>query len=378
MLRPIPDARTPATPAGLRPFLGRIARGDTLSEAEAEAAFDVVMSGAATPAQVGALLMGLRVRGESVAELTGAVRAMRARMRPVRAPHGAIDVCGTGGDQHGTLNVSTAVAFVLAALGVPVAKHGNRGQSSPTGGTDVLAALGVPPLADPLALERRLARHGLAFFSAPQHHPALRHAAGVRAELGFRTLFNLLGPLCNPASVSLQLIGVFDAGWLEPVVETLRGLGSRRVWAVHGEDSLGGGGQGLDELTLAGPSRVVALEAGRLHRFTVTPEIAGLAPAPIAAIAGGDPACNAAALEALLRGARGAYRDTVLLNAAAGLCVARGGNMFPPEPDAVAWRQAVAAAARTLDDGSAWSVLEALRADTPQMAGRSKDEEHQA
>ena len=379
MLRTLPDADLPAgSRAGLKPILGRIAGGHRLSEAEAEAAFDVVMSGYATPGQIGALLMGLRVRGEAVSELIGAVRAMRARMRPVRAPPGAIDVCGTGGDRHGTLNVSTAVAFVLAALGVPVAKHGNRGQSSRTGGSDVLAALGVPPLADPDALEGQLAARNVAFFSAPAHHPALRHAAGVRAELGTRTLFNLLGPLCNPASVSLQLIGVFDAGWLEPVVETLRRLGSERVWAVHGEDRLGGDRQGLDELTLAGPSRVVALEAGRLHRFTLTPEMVGLAPAPIAAIAGGDAPHNAAALEALLQGAAGAYRDTVLLNAAAALCVARGGNMFPPEPDAVALRQATALAARALDNGSAWGVLQALRADAARGAGQSKDEEDQA
>ncbi len=388
MPRTLPDADPPVgSHAGLKPVLERIAGGHRLSEAEAEAAFGLVMAGEATPGQLGALLMGLRVRGETVPELVGAVRAMRARMRPVRAPPGAIDVCGTGGDRHGTLNVSTAVAFVLAALGVPVAKHGNRGQSSRTGGSDVLAALGVPPLLDAEALERQLARRNLAFFSAPAHHPALRHAAGVRAELGTRTLFNLLGPLCNPASVSMQLIGVFDAAWLQPVVETLHRLGSERVWAVHGEDRLGalhredrlgGARQGLDELTLAGPSRVVALEAGRLHHFTLTPEMAGLTPAPIAAIAGGDAAHNAAALEALLHGAGGAYRDTVLLNAAAALCVARGGNMFPPEPDAVALRGAIALAARALDDGSARGVLEALRAGAEREAGRSRDREDQA
>ena len=376
-----------ADPLTLKPVLARIASGATLDEAEAEAAFAIVMRGDATPAQIAALAMGLRLRGETVAELTGATRAMRARMRPVPGVADAIDVCGTGGDGHGTLNVSTAVAFVLAALGVPVAKHGNRAQSSRTGGSDVLAALGVPALPDPDALESQLARRNLAFFSAPAHHPALRHAAGVRAELGMRTLFNLLGPLCNPASASLQLIGVFDAAWLEPVVETLRQLGSERVWAVHGEDRLGGmhgedhlGGdrQGLDELTLAGPSRVVALEAGRLHRFTLTPEMVGLTPAPIAAIAGGDAAHNASALEALLQGATGAYRDTVLLNAAAALCVAHGGNMFPPEPDAVALRGAVALAARALDDGSARGVLEALRSDAAREARRSKDKEDQA
>ena len=352
-----------AGPAGLKPVLAAIAGGASLSEAEAEAAFDLVMAGDATPGQIGALLMGLRVRGETAAELTGAVRAMRRRMRRVRAPAGAIDVCGTGGDRHGTLNVSTAVAFVLAALGVAVAKHGNRAQSSRTGGTDVLAALGVPPLLGAAALEQQIERHHLAFFAATAHHPALRHAASVRSDLGTRTLFNLLGPLCNPASVSLQLVGVFDPAWLEPVAETLRRLGSLRVWAVHGEDE--GGLQGLDELTLAGPSRIVALEDGALHRFTLTPEMAGLARAPASAIAGGDAAHNAAALEALLGGARGAYRDTVLLNAAAALRVARGDNIFPPGADALQLREGVREAACVLDDGSAWGVLEALRADSP-------------
>ncbi len=372
MSRRVPHvAAAPDPGIGLRPVLARIAGGARLSEAEAEAAFDLLLDGAATPAQIAALLIGLRVRGETPDELLGAARAMRARMRTVRAPAGAIDVCGTGGDAHGTLNVSTAVAFVLAALGVPVAKHGNRAQTSRAGATDVLAALGVPPLTEPIALERQLARRGVAFLAAPVHHPALRHVAAVRAELGTRTLFNLLGPLCNPASVSLQLVGVFDRAWLEPVVLTLRRLGAERVWAVHGEDGarMGdqGSGQGLDELTLAGTNHVTALERGELHRFTLTADRLGLAPAPVSAIAGGDAACNAAALETLLRGGRDAapraYRDTVLLNAAAALRVARGGNMFPPGPEASDLREAIAAAARVLDDGSAYGVLEALRRD---------------
>ena len=347
----------------LKPVLARLARGASLSEDEAEAAFDVVMSGAATPAQIGALMMGMRVRGESIAELTGAVRALRRRMLTINAPAGAIDVCGTGGDQHGTLNVSTAVAFVLAGLGLPVAKHGNRGQSSPTGGTDVLLALGVPPLSDLAGLEAQIARHHVAFLAAPTHHPAMRHAGAIRAELGTRTLFNLLGPLCNPAGVCLQLVGVFDEAWLQPVAETLRRLGSQRVWAVHGTDADHPGGQGLDELTLAGPNHVVALENGALHRFELTAAMIGLPEAPIKAIAGGSAAHNATALEALLQGAPGAYRDTVLFNAAAALCVARGNNMFPPGPDAPGLRVAMADAARAIDTGSAWQVLAALRAD---------------
>ncbi len=350
--------------AGFKPVLDRIARGERLTEPEAEAAFELVLAGAATPAQVAGLLIGLRVRGESVGELTGAARAMRRRMHPIEAPPGTIDVCGTGGDRHGTLNVSTAVAFVLAAMGVPVAKHGNRGLSSRTGGTDVLAALGLPPIGEQAALERQVNRHGLAFLAAPLHHPALGQVSGLRAELGTRTLFNLLGPLCNPASVSLQLVGVFDSAWLEPVAQALQALGARRAWVVHGEDRLGGGSQGLDELTLAGPSRVVALESGRLHRFSLAPEPLGLQPAPIKAIAGGDASFNAAALEAVLRGARGPYRDTILLNAAAALRVARGGNMFPPEQGGCGLlREAIALAAAALDNGAALRVLEALRAD---------------
>nr|WP_321985441.1 anthranilate phosphoribosyltransferase [uncultured Lichenicoccus sp.] len=368
--------------AGLRQVLAHVAGGQGLDEAQAEAAFGVIMAGAATPAQIGGLLMALRVRGETVAEMTGAVRALRGRMTRVQAPAGAIDVCGTGGDHHGTLNISTAVAFVLAACGVPVAKHGNRALSSQAGASDVLAALGVPPVRDVPLLEAELAAHGLAFMAAPAHHPALRHAAAVRAELGTRTLFNLLGPLCNPASVRLQLIGVYERRWLMPVVKTLHRLGSTRIWAVHGTIAGDLSGQGLDELTLAGPSQVVALEDGVIHELVITPELAGLPPAPVGAIAGGDAAHNAQALEALLRGAPGAYRDTVLLNAAAALRVARGGNMFPRRMDgsgtrtapggeaagsapagrfAHALRAAVGEAAAALDDGSALAVLERLR-----------------
>ena len=367
---------TSGTKDGLKPMLAHVATGLGLDEAQAEAAFDVVMAGEATPAQIGGLLMALRVRGETVAELTGAVRALRRRMLRMQAPQGAIDVCGTGGDNHGTLNISTAVAFVLAACGLPVAKHGNRALSSRSGASDVLAALGVPPVEDPAVLQDQLAVQGIAFMAAPAHHPALRFAAGVRAELGTRTLFNLLGPLCNPASVRLQLVGVYDPRWLMPVVETLHRLGSQRVWAVHGRIAKDHGdtdaaAPGLDELTLAGPGQVVALEDGVIHEFLITPALAGLPEAPVAAIAGGDAAHNARALEALLRGARGAYRDTVLLNAAAALRVARGGNMFPrhtggggtQDTDAFSrgMREAVREAAAALDEGRAAAVLERLR-----------------
>jgi anthranilate phosphoribosyltransferase len=324
----------------LKPLLTRLATGATLTEAEAEAAFDIIMSGEATPAQIGALLMAMRVRGETVAELTGAVRAMRARMTSIEAPDGAIDVCGTGGDNAGTLNVSTAVTFVLAGAEVPVAKHGNRALSSRTGGADVLAALGVNVDAPMERLGAILAECGAVFLFAPRHHPSMRHAAGPRVELGTRTIFNLLGPLANPAGVRRQLTGVFDPAWAEPMAETLGRLGSEAAWIVHG--------QGLDELTVAGENWVVALEGGSLRGFSLVPEDAGLARAPIEAIRGGDAATNASALRALLDGAAGPYRDTVLLNAAAALIVAGIVEGL---------RDGVAVAAGVIDSGAARDVL---------------------
>jgi anthranilate phosphoribosyltransferase/anthranilate synthase/phosphoribosyltransferase len=296
----------------LKPVLARLAAGACLSAAEAEAAFAQIMDGLATPAQIAALLTAMRVRGETPDELLGAVRAVRARMLPIAVPPGTIDVCGTGGDGHCTLNVSTAVAFVVAACGVNVAKHGNRALSSLSGGADVLAALGVD--VPPSHASEILARTGLTFLFAPNHHPALRHAALPRAELGFRTLLNLVGPAANPAGVRHQLIGVFAPRWLTPMAETLGALGAERVWVVHGA--------GLDELTLAGETQVLEYRAGTLRHFTIMPEEAGLPCAPISAIAGGNAASNAAALRALLDGAPGPYRDTVVLNAAAALVVA--------------------------------------------------------
>ncbi len=365
-----------ADPLTLKPVLARIASGATLDEAEAEAAFAIVMRGDATPAQIAALAMGLRLRGETVAELTGATRAMRARMRPVPGVADAIDVCGTGGDGHGTLNVSTAVAFVLAALGVPVAKHGNRAMSSRAGASDTLQALGLRPDADPQTLEHTLQRHGIAFLSAPLHHPAMRHAAAVRAELGFRTVFNLLGPLCNPAGVRRQMIGVFDPAWQAPIARTLGRLGSDWVWVVHGEDASGAAPNGLDELGLCGPNRVVAFDSGRLTRFGFEPADLGLPAHPVGAIAGGDAAFNASALERLLSGEPGPYRDTVLLNASAALQVSGRGRISSGEPRDAGHVPEVAAevaapigdlrdglghAARAIDDGAALAVLTAMR-----------------
>jgi anthranilate phosphoribosyltransferase len=328
----------------LKPLLARLASGATLTEDEAEHAFDIIMSGEATPAQIGALLMAMRVRGETVAELTGAVRALRARMTAVAAPDGAIDVCGTGGDNAGTLNVSTAVTFVLAGSGVPVAKHGNRALSSRTGGADVLAQLGVNIDVPLDRLPEVLRAAGCAFLFAPRHHPSMRHAAGPRVELGTRTIFNLLGPMANPARVRRQLIGVFAPEWARPMAETLGRLGSESAWIVHG--------QGLDELTVAGESQVVQLSSGGTSCFTVSPEDAGLPRAPIEAVAGGDAALNAAALLAVLEGARGAYRDTVVLNAAAALVVAgQAGDL----------REGASVADRTLASGAALAALERLR-----------------
>ncbi|HEY2133776.1 MAG TPA: anthranilate phosphoribosyltransferase [Acetobacteraceae bacterium] len=336
-----------ALSTNLKPVLARLAAGETLSETEAESAFATVMAGEATPAQIAGMLMAMRVRRETVAELTGAVRAMRRVMLHVAAPPDAIDVCGTGGDATGSLNVSTAVTFVLAGLGVPVAKHGNRALSSRTGGADVLATLGVNV---DVALDRLpevLRAASCVFLFAPRHHSALHHAAGPRVELGIRTIFNLLGPLANPASVRRQLTGVFDPAWARPMVETLQNLGSTHVWLVHG--------QGMDELCVAGENLVTTLHNGRIESFTVLPEDAGLPRAPVEAIRGGDATVNAAALEALLRGARGPYRDTVLLNAAAALIVAgRTGDL----------REGVAIAAGSLDGGAALAALDILRRET--------------
>jgi anthranilate phosphoribosyltransferase len=331
----------------LKPILAKLAQGETLSEAESEAAFGTIMSGQAGTAQIGGLLMMLRLRGETAAELTGAVRAMRARMTSIDAPNDAVDVCGTGGDGGHTLNVSTAVTFVLAGLGVPVAKHGNRASSSRTGGADVLTALGIDVNIPLDRLPGVLREAGSVFLFAPLHHAALRYAAEARAELGTRTIFNLVGPLANPARVRRQLTGVFDPAWARPMAETLARLGSERAWLVHG--------QGLDELTVAGENLVVELAHGEIRRFTVMPEQAGLARAPVEAIRGGDARENAAALVALLHGAPGPYRDTVVLNASAALIVAGRADDL---------QEGAMQAVRGIDEGAALAALERMRAAT--------------
>ena len=295
--------------------LNTIATGQSLSTDEARDAFDIVMSGEATPSQIGAFLMGMRVRGETVAEITGAVRTMRAKMLTVEAPAGAIDIVGTGGDGAGTYNISTCAALVTAACGVPVAKHGNRAASSKAGAADVLMALGVNLETGPDAIAACIDEAGVGFMFAPQHHAAMRHVGPTRVELGTRTIFNLLGPLSNPAGVKRQIVGVFDKAWLQPLAEVLKTLGSEHVWVVHGAD-------GLDELTTTAATHVAELKDGTITCFEVTPEQAGLPRADLDDIKGGDAGENAAALTSVLAGEPSAYRDIVLMNCAAALVVA--------------------------------------------------------
>lgn len=329
-----------------KPFIAKVATGAALSRDEARAAFDNLLSGEVTPSQAGAFLMALRVRGESLDEIIGAVSAMRSRMLAVQAPADAIDIVGTGGDNVGTWNVSTISAFVTAACGVPVAKHGNRAASSKSGAADVLAALGVNLDLGAADLERCIRDAGIGFMFAPNHHSSMRHVAPVRTELGARTIFNILGPLSNPASVRRQVIGSFSELWLEPMVRVLQTLGSERVWAVHGSD-------GLDEITTTGPTRIVALENGAIRSFTVQPEDVGLKRATLDELKGGDPQHNASAAMRLLQGEQGAFRDIVLFNTAAALVVAG-------KADDLAG--GVVMAAKAIDDGSARKVLEKLAA----------------
>lgn len=327
-----------------KPLIAKIAGGESLSRAEAEAAFEALLSGEVTPAQMGGFLVGLKLRGETIDEITGAVAAMRAKMLRVVAPPEAIDIVGTGGDAHGTYNVSTLAALIAAACGVPVAKHGNRAASSKSGSSDVLAALGVKLGLTPEGAEACLKEAGLCFMAAPTHHAAMRHIAPVRSELGTRTLFNLLGPLANPAGVKRQLVGVFSRAWLLPLAEVLRNLGAERVWLVHGAD-------GLDEITVTGPTYVTALENGVIRSFEITPEDVGLSRASLADLKGGDAAQNAAALTAVLNGAKNPYRDIAVFNAAAALVVAeKAANLG----------EGAKLAAAALDDGRAEAVLAKL------------------
>jgi anthranilate phosphoribosyltransferase len=299
----------------IKGLIGQVASGATLSRDLAYEAFDSMMSGEVTPSQIGALLMGLRVRGETVDEITGAVTAMRAKMLTVDAPEDAVDVVGTGGDASGSYNISTCAAFIVTGAGVPVAKHGNRALSSRSGAADVLSALGVKIDISPEAISACIKTAGIGFMFAPAHHPAMKHVGPTRVELGTRTIFNLLGPLSNPAGVKRQMVGVFSRQWVEPLAQVLKNLGSVKAWVVHGSD-------GLDEITTSGPTAVAALDHGAVTTFEIVPEDLGLTRVKPDALRGGDAAANAEALKAVLEGRKGPYRDVAVLNAAAALVVA--------------------------------------------------------
>jgi anthranilate phosphoribosyltransferase len=327
-----------------KPIIAKVAAGGPLSREEAEHAFDTILSGGSTLAQTGAFLMALRVRGETVEEITGAVTALRDKMLRVSAPANAIDIVGTGGDNSGSYNVSTLAAMITAACGVPVAKHGNRAASSKSGAADVLTALGVKVGLEPEKVTRCIAEAGVGFMFAPTHHASMRHVAPVRVELGTRTIFNLLGPLSNPAGVKRQVLGVFSESWLEPLAHTLDALGSERVWVVHGRD-------GLDEITTTAETAVAALENGTVRRFVITPEEAGLPRARPEDLKGGEAAVNAQALRAVVAGQRTPYRDIAVLNAAAALVVA-------DQADGLRHGAEIAAAA--IDSGALAAVLDRL------------------
>lgn len=328
----------------LKPLIGAAA-DRPLTRAEAEQAFTILFEGEATPSQIGGFLMALRTRGETVEEYAAAASVMRAKCHHVTAPAGAIDIVGTGGDGKGTLNISTATAFVVAGAGVPVAKHGNRNLSSKSGAADALSMMGVNVMVGPQVVEKALAECGIAFMMAPMHHPAMAHVGPVRAELGTRTIFNILGPLTNPAGVKRQLTGAFTRDLIRPMAETLGQLGSEKAWLVHGSD-------GTDELTITGVSWVSALnEDGQIEDFEVHPEDFGLPVHPFEAIIGGEPTENAAAFAALLDGAEGAYRDAVLLNAAAALKVAGAVQDL---------KDGVEMARQSIDSGAAKVKIDAL------------------
>ncbi len=296
-------------------LIGKVATGATLTRDEASGAFEQMFAGEATPSQMGALLMGLRVRGETVDEIAGAVSAMRSKMLRVTAPVDAIDVVGTGGDASGSFNISTCAALIVAGAGVPVAKHGNRALSSRSGAADVLTALGVNINLSPEAVGRCITEAGIGFMFAPAHHPAMKNVGPTRVELGTRTIFNLLGPLSNPAGVKRQMVGVFSKQWTTPLAQVLKSLGTERAWIVHGSD-------GLDEITTSGPTSVTALEDGAIKTFEISPEEFGLRKVKPEALRGGDAAENAQAALNVLKGKASAFRDVALFNAAAALVVA--------------------------------------------------------
>ena len=325
-------------------LINKIASGETLTRQEARSAFNYMMSGDATGAQIGAFLMGLRLRGETIDEITGAAEAMRAKAHFITAPDNAVDTCGTGGDGAHTYNISTAAAIVLAASGVSVAKHGNRAISSKSGSADVLEVLGINIDAPMEIVERSLAEIGIGFMMATRHHSAMRHVGPARTSLGTRTIFNLLGPLSNPAGVKRQLTGAYSRDWIKPMAETLGNLGTEMAWVVHGSD-------GLDEITTTGPTYVAQIKDGELSEFEITPEDAGLPLAKAEDLKGDTPQHNAQAMRAMLQGEAGAFRDCVVLNCAAALLIAGKAENL---------KDGAVQAAAALDAGKAVATLEQL------------------
>ncbi len=325
-------------------FIAKAADAKALSREEAEEAFDIILSGEATPSQLGGFLIALRMRGETVDEVSGAVASMRSKMVPVDGPADAIDIVGTGGDATGSYNISTCTALVVAGCGVPVAKHGNRSLSSKSGAAEALAQLGVDIDIGPEKISKCLAEAGIGFMFAPLHHGAMKHVGPTRMELGTRTIFNILGPLSNPAGVKRQMTGVYASEWVEPLAKVLQQMGSTDVWIVHGSD-------GMDEITTTGPTEVAELKNGQIRTFTITPEDAGLPLARFEDLKGGTPAENAAALREVLNGAKNAYRDVVLFNSAASLIVAGKCTTL---------KEGVALAAQSIDSGRALEKLERL------------------
>ena len=334
--------------AELTRLIQKVSTGAVLTTDEIRSALEIMTDGHASPAQMGAFLMALRVRGETVEEITGAAQMMRAKMNRVSAPPGAVDIVGTGGDSHGTFNVSTASSIVAAGAGLKIAKHGNRRVSSLSGASDILTELGVKVDASPETVAKAINEAGVGFLWAPMYHPSMKHWAPIRAELGIRTIFNLLGPISNPAGVTRQVLGVFALEWVEPIAHVLANLGAEHVWVVHGHD-------GLDELTTTGATTVAELKDGKVTVFEVTPADAGLPPAKLSDLKGGDAATNAAVMRELLAGAKGPIRDIVLLNTAAALIV--GGK-------AASLTDGVALAVHSIESGAARAALDKLIAVT--------------
>ncbi|CAN5506543.1 anthranilate phosphoribosyltransferase [soil metagenome] len=328
----------------LKPLIAKAANGETLTRSESRAAFNILMSGEATPSQIGGFLMALRVRGESVDEITGAVETMREKMTRVEAPAGAIDIVGTGGDASGSYNISTCAAFVAAGAGITVAKHGNRALSSKSGAADVLTALGVEINLTPENVARCISEAGVGFMFAPAHHASMKHVGPSRVELGTRTIFNLLGPLSNPASVKRQVTGVFAKSWVEPLAQVLRNLGSERVWVCHGEG-------GYDEIVPSGTSWIAELKDGAISQFEITPEAVDLKRSGAADLKGGEAAHNAEALRSVLKGEPSAFRNAAVMTAGAALLVAGKAQTF---------RAGVDAAQAAIDSGAASKVLDKL------------------